>query len=242
MPDWSVAVPVFFTATVLWVEAFTIVLAVSLGAGWRTASGSTAVALLVLTGMMAATGGMLRFIAHITDLQFLMGALLLLFGIHWLAKAVARRAGLKPQRDEAEEFAEVRTELSRDDQAAAWFVAFKGILLKGSEIFPVAVALGSKDGAWGSAAGAVIAALLAVAALGAWVKAPLTRVPENAIKLLVSAMIVAVGTFWSLEALGGTNTWPLGDWSLPVLAEVYLLGSIMVAWLLRSRRSGESMP
>ena len=40
MIDWPVAVPSFLTALAEWVEAFTIVLAVSLGIGWRGAIGA----------------------------------------------------------------------------------------------------------------------------------------------------------------------------------------------------------
>ena len=53
--------------------------------------------------------------------------------------------------------------------------------------------------------------------VGLAVRAPLRRVPENAIKFVVGAMIVSFGTFWTLEALAG-DVWPLGDWSLLVLA------------------------
>jgi uncharacterized membrane protein len=241
MPDWSIAVPAFLTAAVEWVEAFTIVLAVSLTLGWRSAGAAAAAALLVLAAMAAATGGVLRLGAHVADLQLLIGVLLLLFGVRWLAKAVARHAGLKSLRDEDAEFADTRAELSRGDRNAAWIVAFKGVLLEGLEVWLVVVALGSAGGAWGSAAGAALLALLLVAALGLWVRAPLSRVPENVIKLCVGAMIVAFGTFWTLEALGGADAWPLGDWALPILGLFYLAGSLAIARLLRPARHGEAV-
>jgi len=59
MLDWTVAGPSFLTAAVEWVEAFTIVLAVSLSIGWRAASGAALAALAVLAAMTAATGGVL---------------------------------------------------------------------------------------------------------------------------------------------------------------------------------------
>jgi uncharacterized membrane protein len=40
MLDWTIVVPALLTAAVEWVEAFTIVLAVSLSIGWRAASGA----------------------------------------------------------------------------------------------------------------------------------------------------------------------------------------------------------
>jgi uncharacterized membrane protein len=61
MIDWTIAAPAFLTATVEWVEAFTIVLAVSLSIGWASAFGAGAAALTVLGLMTAATGGVLQF-------------------------------------------------------------------------------------------------------------------------------------------------------------------------------------
>ena len=59
MFDWTIALPVFLTASVEWVEAFTIVLAVSLSIGWRSAIGAAVSALVVLAGMTVLTGGAL---------------------------------------------------------------------------------------------------------------------------------------------------------------------------------------
>jgi len=55
MFQWTVVIPTFLAATVEWVEAFTIVLAVSLSIGWRAALGAAATALMVLAAMTAAT-------------------------------------------------------------------------------------------------------------------------------------------------------------------------------------------
>jgi uncharacterized membrane protein len=41
-------------------------------------------------------------------IQLVIGVFLLLFGTRWMAKAVARQAGLKAMHDEAVEFAETR--------------------------------------------------------------------------------------------------------------------------------------
>jgi uncharacterized membrane protein len=73
------------------------------------------------------------------------------------------------------------------------------------------------------------------------VRAPLQRVPENAIKFVVGAMITAFGTFWSLEGIGGGAVWPWGDWSLLGLAVFYALGGLALIALLRAPRTvGES--
>ena len=142
---------------------------------------------------------------------------------------------MKALHNEDEEFAETRVKLSTGDWHAAWLIAFKGVLLEGLEVWLVVIALGMKEGSWRSSVFAALAALLVVATAGLCVRAPLRRVPENAIKLVVGAMIVSFGTFWTLEALAGTEVWPLGDWSLLALAGFYLLGGVLLGTMLRRR-------
>src|ERR1700730_9580358 len=127
--SWTIFAPSFLTATVEWVEAFTIVLAVSLTIGWRAALGAAAAALATLAALTAATGGVLQLGVGMEWIQFLIGVFLLLFGVRWLAKAIARQAGLKAQRDEDEEFAATQAKLSSGDGQAAWVIAYKGVLL-----------------------------------------------------------------------------------------------------------------
>jgi Ca2+/H+ antiporter, TMEM165/GDT1 family len=232
MLQWTVVIPTFLAATVEWVEAFTIVLAVSLSIGWRSALGAAAAALAVLAAMTVATGGALSVGLSLSWLQLAIGVFLLLFGVRWLAKAVARRAGLKSRHDETEEFDQTRRRLADGDWYAGWAIAFKGVMLEGLEVWLIVVALGIHGG-WASSAGAAIAALITVATAGALIRAPLARVPENAIKFVVGAMIVAFGTFWTLESIGGPAVWPGGDWSLPVLVLFYAGGGVLLATLFR---------
>jgi uncharacterized membrane protein len=240
MLDWTVIVPTFLAATVEWVEAFTIVLAVSLTIGWRGATGAAATALLVLAAMTVATGGVLSLGVNISWLQLVIGVFLLLFGVRWLAKAIARYAGLKALHDEAQEFEHTRAELSRGDWQAGWVIAFKGVMLEGLEVWLIVVALGINH-SWASSAGAAIAALLVVMAAGLMVRAPLARVPENAIKFAVGTMIVSFGTFWTLEAIGGPHVWPGADWSLLGLVLFYGAGGMAVAALLRRPADASAM-
>ena len=58
-------------------------------------------------------------------IQLAIGVFLLLFGVRWMAKAVARQAGLKALHDEAAEFAETRARLARGDWHAAWLIGGK---------------------------------------------------------------------------------------------------------------------
>jgi len=233
MLDWTIAIPTFLTAAVEWVEAFTIVLAVSLSIGWRAASGAALTALTVLAAMTAIASGVLGLGLEIRWLQLTVGIFLLLFGVRWLAKAIARGAGLKALHDEAQEFADARAQLARGDWLASWLIAFKGVLLEGLEVWLVVVALGLHGRAWVSSAAGALAALLVVVAAGAMIRAPLARVPENAIKFAVGAMITAFGSFWTLEAIGGAAAWPWGDGSLLGLAACYALGGLALVALLR---------
>jgi uncharacterized membrane protein len=232
MLDWTIVVPAFLTAAVEWVEAFTIVLAVSLSIGWRAAASAALAALAALAAMTVISGGVLGLGLDIRWLQLAIGVFLLLFGIRWLAKAVARGAGLKALHDEDQEFAGTRAALTRGDWMAGWLIAFKGVLLEGLEVWLVVVALGLHGRAWISSTAGALAALLVVIVAGLAVRAPLRRVPENAIKFTVGAMITAFGTFWTLEAVGGATAWPWGDWSLLGLAAFYALGGLALIAML----------
>ena len=233
--DWAVALPCFLTALVEWVEAFTIILAVSMSIGWRSASGAALCALGVLGGLTFLTGGILHLGAALPWLQYGIGVLLMLFGVRWLAKAVARGAGLKKMHDEEEEFAETRAQLTVADRRAAWAIAFKGMFLEGLEVWLVVVALCAKKQQWSSGVGAALAALVLTALIGLAVQKPLQRVPENLIKFCVGSMITAFGTYWSLEPLAG-DAWGLGDWSLLGLILFYLLGGLALIFLFKKRQ------
>jgi uncharacterized membrane protein len=237
MLEWPTIVTAFLTAAVEWVEAFTIVLAVSLSIGARAAAGAALTAVAALAAMTVATGGVLGLGLDIRWLQLAIGVFLLLFGVRWLAKAVARAAGLKALRDETQEFAATRAQLARGDWLASWLIAFKGVLLEGFEVWLVVVAFGLHGRAWVSSTAGALAALLVVAAAGLMVQAPLRRVPENAIKFTVGTMVTAFGTFWTLEAVGGVAAWPWGDWSLLGLAAFYALGGLNLVAFLRKRQT-----
>jgi Ca2+/H+ antiporter, TMEM165/GDT1 family len=238
----SIFLAAFLAAGVEWVEAFTIVLAVALSIGWRRAASAALAALALLAAMTAATGGLLDLWLDSAWLEGAIGVLLLLFGVRWLAKAIARHAGLLALHDEDAELAAATRELARADRHAAWLVAFKGVLLEGLEVCLIVATLGPKGGHTLAAGSAALAALGIVAAAGALVQAPLRRVPENAVKFAVGAMITAFGTFWTLEAMGGGGAWPWGEGSLPALAVFYLAGGLVVARHLRRHSAAALVP
>ena len=233
--DWAAFLPLFLTAGVEWVEAFTIVLAVSLTIGWAASLGAAAAGLGTLALLTVATGGALSAGLNVQAIQFVIGVFLLLFGVRWMAKAIARQAGLKALHDEDVEFRETRETISKGDWFAAWLVAYKGTLMEGLEVWLIVVAFSLHSRAWISNGIAAVAALLVVFAAGLTARAPLRRVPENAIKFIVGSMIVSFGTFWTLEAMAG-DVWPLGDWSLLALETFFLIGGQALVPLLRGRR------
>src|ERR1051325_8382994 len=87
-------------SAVEFVEAFTIVLAMGLTRGWRSTLTGTATALVALSGVAACAGYALINWFPKSGLQFAVGALLLVFGLQWLRKAILRSSGLKSMHDE----------------------------------------------------------------------------------------------------------------------------------------------
>ena len=198
--------------------------------------GAAAAGLGTLALLTVLTGGALSLGLDLRAIQLVIGVFLLLFGVRWLAKAIARQAGLQALHDEDAEFREARARISKGDWLAAWLVAYKGTLLEGLEVWLVVVAFSLHSRAWLSNGIAALIALVAVFAAGLSIRAPLRRVPENAIKFVVGAMIVSFGTFWTLEALAG-DVWPFGDWSLLMLAVFFLAGGQASVPLVRRTRA-----
>ena len=221
----------FFTAGVEWVEAFTIILAVALSIGWARALSAAGAAFLLLAVLTSCGTAALRHVGNLAVLQFIIGVFLVLFGVRWLGKAIARGAGLKPLHDEAVAFARLQASAKLQDARAAWFVGFNGVLMEGLEVWLIVVALGVQTHHTWAAALAAFLALVAVAAIGAAAHKPLASIPENAIKFTVGCGILAFGTFWVLQSLG--YVWPLGDASLLSLFAFYLLGGLLGIYAMR---------
>ena len=101
----------FLASTVEVVEEFTIVLAVSVVRGVRPAFVGTVAALAVLALAVAVFGPLIAAIP-IHGLQIVVGALLLIFGLGWLRKAVLRAGGDLALHDEDAAFAEESASLA----------------------------------------------------------------------------------------------------------------------------------
>ena len=233
--QWGGAGAIFLAAAVEWVEAFTIVLAVALTIGWRRAMGAAAAALGLIAILIAVTGvGLAAAQADIARIRAAIGIFLLLFGLRWYVKAIRRYAGRTALHDEATEFAATREQLDRAEGRAAWVVAFKGVLLEGLEVWLLVVALGHTL-SYPAAVGSALAALVAVIGAGLALQAPLTRVPENALKFLVACAILSFGSFWGLGGIVGEQAaWPLGDVTLLALFATYAVAGRVTASAARA--------
>jgi uncharacterized membrane protein len=231
----------FFASAVEAVEALTIVLAVGVVRGWRSTLIGVGAAAIVLGAIVAALGPALRHIP-IGTLRFVVGALLLAFGLQWLRKAILRASGYKPLHDEGAAFARERSEAGSASPADSgqldWYsftVAFKGVLLEGLEVAFIVVSFGSTQGRLGLATAAAAAAVVLVVAVGLVVRGPLERVPENSIKFVVGVLLTSFGIFWGGEGAG--VEWPGAD--VAILWLVGLLGLVsfgLVRGLRRRRR------
>src|SRR5580765_4176172 len=93
----------FLASAVEMVEALTIVLGVGVVRGWRSTLIGAGAAAAVLAVLVAALGPALGSIP-IGGLRLVVGALLLVFGLQWLRKAMLRSSGYKELHDEDEAF------------------------------------------------------------------------------------------------------------------------------------------
>ena len=223
---WTSTIASFLASLVECVEALTVVLAVGATRGWRAALLGVAAALAILTLIILVLGRALtRVPLHL--LQLVVGAMLLLFGLRWLRKAILRSAGLIPLHDEAAAFAKNSARLATAGRLQgfdrlAFATSFNITMLEGTEIVFIVIAVASGGtGLMLPASLGAIAALATVVALGVVIHRPLARVPENTLKFLVGTLLSAFGTFWIGE--GMKVAWPIADWSL--------LGLIIAYWL-----------
>ena len=236
----------FLASGVEFVEALTIVLAAGLSRGWRSSLAGLGAATLVLTVVVVALGPALTAIP-IDALRLVVGALLLVFGLQWLRKAILRASGYKALHHEDLIY---QTELAQAQAAATetrggvsdWYaftLSFNGVVLEGLEVVFIAVTFGSNQHDIPLASLAAVAAVIVVAAAGFAVRAPLARVPENTMKFIVGVMLTSFGTFWGAE--GAHAHWPGADAALLVLVPAIAAFALaLVALLRRQRLTSES--
>jgi uncharacterized membrane protein len=226
----GLAVSVFLSCAVEAVEAFTIVLAVSISRRASSALAGAGAAILVLAAIVAALGSALTALP-IELIRLLVGVLLLGLGLQWLRKAVLRAAGAKAKHDEDAIFAAEASaaEGARTAPAGArldpyaFSISFKAVLLEGLEVVLIVIGFGAARAAVPLAAAVALGAVLLVALAGITARAPLARVPENTMKFAVGVLITAFGIFWTAEGLG--LSWPGGEAAAAALVALVLLSA-----------------
>jgi uncharacterized membrane protein len=234
-------VAAFLASAVEFVEALTIVLAVGITRGWRSALLGVGAAVLALACVIAALGPSISAIP-INVLQVVVGGLLLVFGLQWLRKAILRASGHKALHDEAAIYAKARDAArlaGRDTRRGVdWYsftVSFKGVLLEGLEVAFIVLTFGAaRTNGVALAAAAAAAALVVVVAVGALVHAPLSRVPENTLKFCVGLLLTTFGTFWTAEGAGAL--WPGTDAALLAILGFLTVASYGAVATLRRQR------
>ena len=235
-------ITVFVACAVEAVEALTIVLATGITREWKSTFQGMGAALVVLAVITAAIGPAVSHLP-LTGLRLVVGALLAIFGLQWMRKAVLRAAGYKALHDEAGAY---RREVAAAEAAAResrrgvsdWYsftLAFKGVLLEGLEVVFIVITFGSNQKNVGAAVVGAAAAIIVVTVVGIAVRAPLTKVPENWMKFAVGVMLASFGTFWGAEGAG--VAWPGDDAALLVLVPVMALAAGGCVYWLRYRKT-----
>jgi uncharacterized membrane protein len=240
MHSFLLVLAAFLASGVEMVEALTIVLAVGVTRGWRSTLVGVAAATVSLAVIVALLGPALTRIP-IDALRLVVGALLLMFGLLWLRKAILRASGYTPLHDEEEGF---RRELTAARAAGAvmhagldWYaftLSFKGVLLEGLEVAFIVVTFGSAQGNLPPVILGAVAALVLVAIAGVLLRRPLSTVPENSLKFMVGVLLTTFGTFWGAEGAG--VNWPGGDGAILAILAFLIILSLALASVLRQQR------
>jgi uncharacterized membrane protein len=231
-------VAVFLACVVEAVEALTIVLAAGTSRDWRSAITGVVSGFGVLAMVVAVLGPALTLIP-LGALRMFIGGLLLIFGLQWLRRAILRASGLKELHDEAAIFATERA-AARAALPDHWGIigdwyaftlSFKGVVLEGLEVAFIALTFGANQHKIPLAVVAALAAVLVITVAGIAVRAPLARVPENAMKFVVGVILTSFGIYWGGEGAGAY--WPGGDIALLVIIAAVALLSLGLVALLR---------
>jgi uncharacterized membrane protein len=175
----------------------------------------------------------------INVLRVVIGGLLLVLGLGWLRKSILRASGHKALHDEDLIYERTVAELSTDGapvrkrrDAIGFTVAFKGVLLEGTEVVLIVLSLGASSHRLGLAAAAAGAAAVIVALVGVIVARQLREVPENLLKLGVGVMLTSFGVFWVGEGTG--LRWPGSDLAVLALIALFLGATWAAIRYLRS--------
>ena len=220
----------FLASSVEAIEMVIIVLGVGAARGWRSALIGAAAGFAVLAVTIAVLNVALAAIP-IGPLRVIVGGLLLLFGLQWYRKGIARVAarGLAGMGEEAVEEEDIP---ASGMDWVAFVLSFKGVLLEGLEIALIVVSFGLAAGQLGLSVIGAAAAVVVIGAAGFALKDFVTRIPRSLLQLIVGTLLTSFGTFWSLEGLG--VSWPQSDLDIVLLLVVY--GLAAATYIVMERR------
>jgi uncharacterized membrane protein len=221
----------FLASSVEAIEMVIIVLGVGATRGWRSALIGAATGFALLAVIVAILGAALASIP-IGPLRVVVGALLLLFGLQWYRKGIARVAarGLAGMSEQDVQDSDVPL---HGMDWVAFVLSFKGVLLEGLEIALIVVSFGLAAGQLGLSVVGAAAAVVVIGASGFALKGFVTRIPRSLLQLIVGTLLTSFGTFWSLEGLG--VSWPQSDLDIVALLVVYGLAAATYIELERRR-------
>jgi uncharacterized membrane protein len=235
-------ISVFFACAVEAVEATTIVLAAGTARDWKSALLGTGSGFGLLAIIIATVGPSISKLP-IDGLRLFVGTLLLVFGLQWIRKAILRSSGYKALHDEEKIFQEELAAAKKAKEGklfgvADWYaftLSFKGVLLEGLEVAFIVLTFGTIQHQIPLASLAALFAVVIVAAAGAILHKPLSRVPENTMKFFVGIMLTSFGIFWGAEGAGAM--WPSADayllWIIPYVTVI----SLVMVQVLKARHA-----
>ena len=245
-------ITMFVGASIETVEATTIVLASGITRGWRSTFEGAGLAVILLAAIVGIAGKALVVHVPLPILRIVVGFLLLVFGLQWLYKNILRTAGYRPTHDEAVIFQKNVNNLSKAPSATkgkrdpfAFAISFKGVFLEGMEIVIMVISFGApvSPGApdrLGLAALVAGVAILVIGSIGALTAKPLSKLPEEWMKLGVGMLLSLFGMFWMGE--GARINWPLGDAFLLVILAVLLVVTLtMMSYLKRIKQRAQAV-
>jgi len=240
MSVYALFIAVFLACVVEAVEATTIVVAAGATRNWRSALTGSVISAVVLCLIVAILGPSIMLLP-IGVLRTVVGGLLLVFGLQWMIKAILRASGLKLRHDEAaiyqRKVAEARNaQTERKFGVSDWYaftLAFKGVLLEGLEVVFIVLTFATNDGHFPIALLAAGLAVVIVVVLGIVIRGPLSKIPENTLKFVVSILLTTFGMFWGGE--GVRAIWPGSDAALLVIAPVVAIYALLLTWFFLRR-------
>jgi uncharacterized membrane protein len=232
----SVAVVVFITtflaSAVEAIEMVTIIVGVGASRGWHSTLQGAAAGFAVLAVVVVLAGAALAAVP-IGALRFVVGALLLTFGLQWFRKGILRVAARGLAGIGGAESDQHERWQGRGVDWTAFVLSFKGVVLEGLEVGFIVVSFGATANQYGAAILGGISAIVAIGAVGLATNQLVGRIPRSVLQLIVGVMLTTFGTFWSLEGLG--VEWPASDAAILVLLGLYALSAFVYTTIERRR-------